>query len=77
MLFKWDWLQYLHNGTLQQKPTHVVFSHPFYTQIPDHSFFIQTYLNLMQSRSISTQQSQQIMVEAKEKTIHTTLQTVV
>ena len=28
-LFKWDWLQSHHNGTLQQKPTHIVFSHPF------------------------------------------------
>ncbi|MEC7987919.1 MAG: radical SAM protein [Myxococcota bacterium] len=65
--FSWNWIRYHKEGVLREERVTIAFEHPFYTRIPDRTFFIHTYLNLMQSRSITTQQSQPIMVEPSIK----------
>jgi len=64
--FAWNWKRYTQGKNLSQQSILLSFQQPFYVHIPDPVLFAHTYLNLMQSRSISTQQAQQIMVEANE-----------
>ena len=65
--FQWNWSLLERGKSVQKKKVSLGFQPPLYCMIPDSNMFIDIYLNLMQSRSITTQHAQQIMVDVQEQ----------
>jgi radical SAM superfamily enzyme YgiQ (UPF0313 family) len=61
--FSWDWQTYKIENTLFKRFSQYTFEQPSYSCLPEQQF-VSTFLNLLQSRSITTQQTPEIMAIA-------------